>query len=201
LLGNNPLFYDYLRSPEPGNWDATPLTLAWQLRRFSDDPQDELWRHLGESPEQYARGKGTIERDEFEDDRFAYRLTLHYVRQQPVMFGYSCAVRVARLWQLSPRRRVEAAQQESWKARSVRLGSGVWYAVIGLLAMFGGATLRTQLLKGPWLAGLLLLASFTAVHAFYWSNMRMRAPLIPFVCILAAVGASRLAARRRMTDD
>ena len=36
--------------------------------------------------------------------------------------------------------------------------------------------------------GLLLCFTFTAVHALYWSNMRMRAPLMPFICLMAASG-------------
>ena len=192
LLGNNPLFYDYLRSGAQNTWDATPLSEAWLLRRYSDNPQDPLWNHLGESPP-LARDLGTpVQRNEFEDDRFAYRLTLHYIRLQPGMFLYSCAVRVARLWQLVPKSRTDSTQQEPWSATAIRLCIGIWYAVTSLLAVYGGFQLKTRLVRGPWLAGILLLASFTIVHAFYWSNMRMRAPLIPFVYLLAVAGLSRL---------
>jgi hypothetical protein len=34
--------------------------------------------------------------------------------------------------------------------------------------------------------GVLLCVAFTGVHAFYWSNLRMRAPLMPFVAVVAA---------------
>ena len=33
--------------------------------------------------------------------------------------------------------------------------------------------------------------SVTAVHTFYWSNMRMRAPLTPVIALAAAAGVAR----------
>ena len=39
-----------------------------------------------------------------------------------------------------------------------------------------------------WLWGLLLVACLTAVHTFYWTDMRMRAPLMPVVALAAAGG-------------
>ena len=40
----------------------------------------------------------------------------------------------------------------------------------------------------PWLMGLLLAASFTAVHTVFWTDLRMRAPVAPLVALLAAAG-------------
>ena len=47
---------------------------------------------------------------------------------------------------------------------------------------------------------LLLILNFTLVHLFYWSNMRMRAPLVPLIALVAARGIAglfRLVNRRR----
>jgi hypothetical protein len=30
----------------------------------------------------------------------------------------------------------------------------------------------------------------TVVHTFYWSNLRMRVPIVPALCVLAAIGVS-----------
>ena len=40
------------------------------------------------------------------------------------------------------------------------------------------------------------LISFTVVHAIYWSDVRMRAPIIPALAVLAALGCERLTRRR-----
>jgi hypothetical protein len=37
-----------------------------------------------------------------------------------------------------------------------------------------------------------LLISFTLVHAFYWADMRMRAPLVPVLALLAARAGAAL---------
>jgi hypothetical protein len=62
--------------------------------------------------------------------------------------------------------------------------------------------LGRRLCYRPYSWGLLLCLAFTAVHTFYWSNLRMRGPLMPIVCLCAAVGmqsltAALLAANRR----
>jgi len=76
-----------------------------------------------------------------------------------------------------------------------RYAVGAWYAVASALALVGVASLGRKLYSQPWLWGLLLCLSFTAMHAVYWSNLRMRAPLVPVVCLAAAVGAKWVAAR------
>ena len=46
-----------------------------------------------------------------------------------------------------------------------------------------------KLLRTPWLWGVLLCLTFTLVHSIYWSDMRMRTPLMPFLALVAAMGA------------
>jgi hypothetical protein len=62
-----------------------------------------------------------------------------------------------------------------------------WYVTVYLLAALGVYRLRGKLLRTPWVYGLLLCLVFTAVHTFYWSNLRMRAPLMPFVALVASI--------------
>jgi hypothetical protein len=42
-----------------------------------------------------------------------------------------------------------------------------------------------------WTPLLLLLVAFSLVHTVYWSNVRMRAPLVPAIALLAATGWTR----------
>ena len=41
-----------------------------------------------------------------------------------------------------------------------------------------------------------MAACLTAIHTLYWSNLRMRAPLMPVVALAASAGAAWIAARR-----
>ncbi|MCX7426448.1 MAG: hypothetical protein NTW96_12605, partial [Planctomycetia bacterium] len=54
-------------------------------------------------------------------------------------------------------------------------------------------------LCGVWPWGALLIACVTAVHAFYWSDMRMRAPLVVVIALAATAGISRY--RRGETES
>ncbi len=45
---------------------------------------------------------------------------------------------------------------------------------------------------------LCIILNFTAVHLVYWSNMRMRAPLVPLIALIAARGLSTFFDRRKV---
>jgi membrane-anchored protein YejM (alkaline phosphatase superfamily) len=76
--------------------------------------------------------------------------------------------------------------------KTLRMLAGCWYAILFLLAACGAVFRRHELLRSPLVWGVVLCFTFTAVHAVYWSNMRMRAPLMPMVCLLASLGAVAL---------
>jgi hypothetical protein len=114
------------------------------------------------------------------------------ISRDPASFLRACVFRIGSLWGVVPQR-VDPA--ESPVRRWVRYAVGVWYTAVLGLACVGLGTLGRRLLQPPWLWGLLLCLAFTAMHSVYWSNLRMRAPLMPVVCLAAAAGARRLAIR------
>ena len=71
-----------------------------------------------------------------------------------------------------------------------RLG---WLALVALVAaaFWTGFGWLLGLPGLPWLFGVVLAVGFTAVHCVYWTDLRMRAPLVPVVALLAAAGAAR----------
>jgi 4-amino-4-deoxy-L-arabinose transferase-like glycosyltransferase len=187
LLGNNPSFYRYLReAPRGTTWDSSELASMWELRHYSASPNELVWTlpHEVNTP--------PVQRSEFEDDEFAYSLARRYIADEPGMFVYSCIVRVDRLWQLVP---YKTSRSESTLRLLSRILIGCWYSLVFLLAIVALVHLRAAAFRSPVIWGLLLCVTFTTVHALYWSNMRMRAPLMPFVCLLAAHGAARIANR------
>ena len=101
------------------------------------------------------------------------------------MFVRACIVRLGRLWQLVPH---QVDPHESVGRRAARVAVGGWYAVGTLLALGGIWRLGRGLVQPPWAWGTILVLSVTAVHLVYWTNMRMRAPLIPQVALLAGLG-------------
>lgn len=176
LLANNPSFYEYLRAGRFGDvWDADQFNEEWNARSRRLAPGDEVAA-----------------------DRLAYSDALAVIRENPGTFAYACLVRVSRIWGLLPHR---TNPEEGPLRRAARWTIGAFYtiesllAVIGLIALARGRVPRRQLFQG-WMWGLLLAAAFTAIHTFYWTNIRMRAPLIPVVCAAAALGAAHIASRR-----
>ena len=193
LLGNNPSFYEYLGRGSWGNvWDATEFDRDWVDRMNDTNSTDEVSR-----------------------DRLAYSDGMRTIRGKPRMFLYSCLVHVGRLWsplphQVSPdettARRLARYAVGLWYLVELSLG-GLGLAIV----LFGRCGQRdTDPMRkrgkqpiaslaprasvgldrewyGTWLWGLLLAGSFTAVHAVYWSNIRMRAPLMPLVALAATV--------------
>jgi 4-amino-4-deoxy-L-arabinose transferase-like glycosyltransferase len=181
LLGNNPWFYDYLRQGAWGSlWDGNELDRWWLTQASRATPAEEL--HA---------------------DRLAYQVARETIRQQPGLFVDSCLVHVGRLWSPLPHR---TESQESWKRGGVRALIGAWYVLEYLLALLGLAAIlrRREVGEGvavggpgrrfPWLAtwgwGLSLALVFTAVHSVYWSNIRMRTPLMPLVVLAAVAGVA-----------
>jgi hypothetical protein len=49
-----------------------------------------------------------------------------------------------------------------------------------------------------WSLQLCVILNFTLVHLVYWSNMRMRAPLVPLIALVAARGLSVFLNRRKV---
>ena len=95
---------------------------------------------------------------------------------------------VGYLWHLLPHR---IGPSETRSARCLRYTVSAWYLAETVLVVMGLAVLGRRLRYPPWLWPAVFCASFTLVHTVYWCNMRMRAPLIPMVALVAAAGLTR----------
>ena len=74
---------------------------------------------------------------------------------------------------------------------AVRKAAARTLGLIGPAANAAVPALMRKLLQPPWIWGVLLCVAFTAVHTFYWTNLRMRAPLMPFVALVAAAAVDK----------
>jgi hypothetical protein len=162
-LANNDLYYDHL------------------LRRRGVFDAERLVPRLNEI-------RAEAGNDEVALDRRLSREAIQTMRRRPRAFAYATLNRLHDLWRLTPRQ----TGSESTLRTSARLAVGAWYAAALLLALIGVVARRRDLARLPWLWGILLCLAFTAVHALYWTDMRMRAPLMPVVALAAAAGAQTL---------
>jgi len=196
LLANNPFFYAYLRNAPWGSvWDGKELERAWSA----------------------DAAPGTLA-DEVQKDRAAYAEALATIHNQPRTFLYACLVRVGCLFALIPH---QVSLDEGTARRLARYAVGGWYLAEFLLVLggIGAVTIagrrraaRAGQRPAPpalghgspplpypstgWLFGALLVGCFVAVHSLYWTDMRMRAPLVPVLGLAAAAGLGWIASWR-----
>jgi hypothetical protein len=173
LLANNPQFYEYLRS--------APWGSVWDGERFY-----RWW----ESSQDLIDVPGGLMCDELDADRRAYETAWDNIRGEPEMFAYACLVREGRLWGILPH---QTSSAESSSRRGMRYAVAVFYAFELALAAVGAWTLGKRLFRTPLIWGTLLVQSFSAVHVLYWTDLRMRAPLVGVVALWAAQGVLVLA--------
>lgn len=161
-LGNNDEYYDFLRTAPRGSvWDSTRLD------------------------ERYAQRFLELDKDEVAADRWANQQARQCIQRRPGMFVRASIGRVTRLWGWVPNR---LSEDESNLRRYARWAVGVWYFVQFLFIVAAVVALRHEVLASPWLWAVLLAISLTAVHCIYWTDMRMRAPMIPMLAVAAAWG-------------
>jgi hypothetical protein len=168
LLGNNDVAYEEEVSRPWGTvWDGESLR-TWQR---------ELEAEL-------ARAEPPV-RDEVARDAWQRRRALDWIAAHPGRFAQAAWLRVRRFWNPVPLGPAGASV-----GPVVRGAVGVFESLFLLLGLAGVLrSLSDRRTRGAWLAPALCAAALTLVHAVYWSNARMRAPLVPLVAV-AAVAAT-----------
>jgi len=161
LLANNPILYEHWNTSASREWDEDRFHAWWASKQL------EKFKQLSS--------------DEFATDAFANDLGWETIRRSPGMFVKASLIREGWLWAWWPSKR-----QADWK---VSLGLGIYYAATSIAALVGlYKLLRIPCVKrAMWIPALSLTLSLCAVHSVYWSNMRMRAPAIPVVSLLAVL--------------
>jgi 4-amino-4-deoxy-L-arabinose transferase-like glycosyltransferase len=180
LLANNPSFYDYLRNGELGStWDAEPFFRAYSHRYDGDPNTAEFWaadwQDVGKIPNKVT---------EPQDDRVANDAAINTIKREPAMFVWASLVRVANLWSPFPHR----TSDRSWLTT---IPVGIYYLAFYAAVFVGLRRLRGEVLLAKWWPILTLVLALTAVHAVYWTNIRMRAPVMPGLAIVAAAAMRR----------
>lgn len=175
LLGNNELFYDYLEQGQFGRaWDAVPFLEAYQHRYDGDPNQKAFWNKDWSGP-RLNRFPVT----EHADDRKSYDAAIATIRRRPRAFLWASLVKMARVFSPLPHDR---AVDSSFATMAI----GVFYVAIYLAVVVAIYRQGKRLFSREYLPMWALLITLMIVHSFYWSNMRMRAPAVPAISLLAA---------------
>lgn len=215
LLANNPSLYAHFETVGSGrNWDAEEFHKLWAMRNSGDPKKPEFWEvevpsepvkepNIDELKDDRRAQEVAIATIKSNAETFVkscvYRAgwlwaLFPYVKQEPEANTTNSQ---------APARELTVKQTESsasQPAKTERNNSnwsefapqnpqqwiiGGWYALWFVMALLGVFWLREALTSRVWLMPVLLVLTLTAIHMIYWSNMRMRAPLMPVVYMLA----------------
>jgi hypothetical protein len=198
LLGNNPSFFDYMRSGTIGiAWDPEDFFARWRSRHLSDPRNADFWTRplpITSDPQwtQPVDGSGFKRfAGEVGDDRLAYETAKMAIGNDRGGFALASLWRLGRLVSPMPQSPPQSPGPPPNRHRIGVAAVTLFYSLSYLFVLVGAWRLRRHLLTPRWAAAIALFLSLAAVHTFYWTNMRMRAPAIPVVAILASAALLR----------
>jgi hypothetical protein len=121
------------------------------------------------------------------EDRLAYETAVASIQRDKFGFLLACRWRWERLWGPLPLQTGDRPSAGLWAI-------GVFYSVLLVLVFIGIWRLGRSLVTPRWAAAAALWVSIASVHTIYWTDMRMRAPAVPVLSILAAasIGSRRI---------
>jgi hypothetical protein len=193
LLANNPVFYSDVVDQ---GWGT-----VWEKESFEfwrDELQSSMTQELGPTASE-------LDRDRWQSER-ARRI----IRAEPWRFAKATWFRIRSLWSTVPLGEAAANQSSrliqlvGWYYTFILISFGMGLLrVLGRRGMFrraaipaptaGIAMQRTSEEVGArWWSLMAIVVTVQLVHLVYWTNARMRAPIVPVVSLFAAAAFEAL---------
>ena len=195
LLANNPVFY----------------------REVVDRPWGALWsegslREWNAGLEAALRAENPPVEGEVARDRWMSERARQHIVEQPGTFLRACWLRFRRFWNVAPLDGSQEVIENAWRracraagwpggaatagsvATGVRWTIAAFYVAVTVAFVIGLVRLRRQWRR--WMPLLIVIVAFTTVHLVYWTNTRMRAPVVPLIAVVAGRAVERRSADR-----
>lgn len=150
-------------------------------RVWTGDDQWRWWNSVNEE---------TAGLTETQADRYLQARVWRLVRDEPRDFARSILARLGHFWGVVPASSVYPA--------AARLATLAW--TLPLWLALGLGAVRRGLWRWPSIATPLAVIGLTLVHALFWTDLRMRAPIIPAIAIIAAGASLRIQDHDRSRD-
>lgn len=165
-LANNPVYYREVVEAGAPAWDGSSLA-RWQAETDQNLDQREI---LGE-----------VNRD-----RALSQQAQAFIRENPGRFMRACLFRARTFWGITPSRTAGEGQNLPmlWAVGGFYLA--LW--VGGIASLVRLVRTRSLSLSPGFSMALSLILGFFLVHLVYWTDVRMRAPIMPAIAVLLAAG-------------
>lgn len=144
-----------------------------------DGPRDAVWS----GPHQQAWfewvERMTRHMSPPQADRYLRDEGLRMLREHPVKFLRASVARLGRFWGIAPSASVYPSR--------LRMATAAWTIPLWIALALGLS--RRSTWCWPRMTAPLVILGLSAVHIVYWTDMRMRVPIIPAVGLVAATAA------------
>ena len=144
-------------------------------------PPGAVWSGPNQQAWIDAINAATAHNSEPESDRWLRHQAITFARDHPCDFLRATLARLARFWGVMP----EAAVYPP----IVRWAVAAWTVPLWILLLIGLTDRRTY--GWPRVVAVAMVVGLTLVHTVYWTDLRMRAPVIPAMALIAATGLTR----------
>jgi hypothetical protein len=146
-----------------------------------DGPPGAVWSGPNQREWQLSVSRRTEGMSEPQADRLLRRVVLRLARERPGAFARASLARLGRFWGVAP----AGAVYGRW----LRLASAAWTVPLWIALVAG--LFRRGLWRWPRAVAPAIVLALTVVHAVFWTDLRMRAPIVPAIALIAAWGTMR----------
>jgi 4-amino-4-deoxy-L-arabinose transferase-like glycosyltransferase len=153
-------------------------------REVLDGPPGRVWTGHDQWLWWDSVNRETSGMSEPQADRYLRHEALRLARSNPAAFARATLARLAHFWAVAP-------------AASVYPAPARWATLIWSLPLFIALAiglLQRSVWTWPRVSAPLAILGFTIVHAFFWTDLRMRAPIVPAIALVAAGAGARVTA-------
>ena len=154
-----------------------------------DGPPGAVWTGPNQAAWFDDVGRWTAGLDEPEADRLLRSEALRMLRERPRDFARASLARLGRFWGLAP----SGAVYPGW----LRAIAAAWTAPLWVALAIGLSTRSAW--RWPDVVAPSVVLALTIVHLFYWTDLRMRAPLVPAIALIVAGARLDLSRNRSRT--
>jgi hypothetical protein len=173
---NYRLFGEPVWSSTHGGYTLAMANNPVYYREILDGPPGAVWG--GQTLWEWRRDitLATMGLSEPEANRRLSAEGWHMLRERPRTFLRASLARIEKFWAVAPAEKVYPF--------GFRLATACWTIPLWLALIV--ALWRRETWRWPRVAAIAMIAGLSTVHALYWTDLRMRAPIVPALALLAA---------------